>query len=647
MAKKEVEKNKQIEIYEKTDYSNQDFTDLIKQVNSEYQLSYDAQKPKWDKWTIRLKIYNNQKKDKEAIGDPLLFKIHQTVLASLYDDKLSVDFLAREDGDQETAENLNALAVFDYDEMEKEITDYFWNWDATFFGRGFVKLLEYDSITKTPIPENLDPMSLLHDPRASSVNGDKKGRGSCRFIGYYFQATKWELETTGNYFNLNKLKTDTSINDPQQEAKRARNEAAGLNYDTKKEQLEGENQGYNLLEWFTMKKGKLVLVTLANNRSLVVGYKILWTNKDQTRRYIPIEDRVIYPVPFNWDSVSVPDMVEDKQRARAAIQNLTLQGIKCGLYPMYLYDRTRIKNRSDLTKFQFNKTIPVDGDIGGAVAEVPRQTVKNDTTWILNELDAAAQGATATPDIQQGNITKVQRTATELSLAAKGVDTRYSLSAKIFGWSEKRFWRQWYNLYKKHFNEKIDKKIIRIKGINTVFRPLLRDNIISRVDPDIKIESTVISEAKDLANLQKFSNLLAHILQDPNANRKYALKKYAKLSGLRQDEINKIFPKSIDEWEAEKENENLNKNKPAEIRMSQNHDLHLEIHEAANPTASTEAHILAHKIALLIGREQPEILPEQKLASAQEQQSLQQKMLTGQSQPKPDFNTPRTLQSVR
>jgi hypothetical protein len=54
----------------------------------------------------------------------LLFTIHQTVLASLYSDRLSVEFNGREEGDEETAENLNSLANYDYDEMEKDSIDY-------------------------------------------------------------------------------------------------------------------------------------------------------------------------------------------------------------------------------------------------------------------------------------------------------------------------------------------------------------------------------------------------------------------------------------------------------------------------------------------------------------------------------------------
>ena len=77
---------------EEEDYSNRDFSDLIEQVNSEYTQAWDYIKPKWDEWALRLKLYNNQKRDKEAVGDNTLFTIFQTVLASLYSDQLTASF---------------------------------------------------------------------------------------------------------------------------------------------------------------------------------------------------------------------------------------------------------------------------------------------------------------------------------------------------------------------------------------------------------------------------------------------------------------------------------------------------------------------------------------------------------------------------
>ena len=100
----------------------------------------EAQK---DEWEVRLRLYNNQKRDKKAVGDTTLFTVHQTILASLYVDRLDATWSAKESGDEEVAENLNALVENDYDDMEKDISDYDWDWDTLFFGRGLCNLEEY------------------------------------------------------------------------------------------------------------------------------------------------------------------------------------------------------------------------------------------------------------------------------------------------------------------------------------------------------------------------------------------------------------------------------------------------------------------------------------------------------------------------
>lgn len=104
----------------------------------------------------------------------------------------------------------------------------------------------------------------------------------------------------------------------------------------------------------------------------------------------------------------------------------------------------------------------------GALADVaqPLQTrqVSNTVKFILDFLDASGQRALATPEIQQGQVTNERRTATELELIASKVDTRYSLTAKVFGWSEKKFWRQWYKIYDEYYSKDLDKKIARIEG---------------------------------------------------------------------------------------------------------------------------------------------------------------------------------------
>lgn len=591
--------------------AKKDWKALIEQVQSEYTLGWWFMKPKWDEWALRLKLYNNQKRDKSAVGDPILFTIHQTVLASLYDDRLMATFEPREQGDDETAENLNNMAEFDYDEMQKDIVDYTWDWDASFFGRGLVALMEFNREAKCPVPENWDPMVTIRDPRAKSVNGDMKGRGAAKFLGREIRLTKDEMKDAGIYFDYENLKADsTDINSLIDRNEQLRQEAQGYANVTRfSGELKGDNATYRLLEWFTHYQGKLVLVTLADNRKKVVRYTVI------KGKNIPILDRSLYPIANDWDGVSIPDLVEDKQRARAKLTNLGIKIAEAGLNSGYMFDTTRIKNRADLN-IEVNKFIGVDGNPTNAIVEIPRSQIKSDVGFILNTLDVAAQKATATPDIQQGQASGDKRTATELNIVNQKVDTRYSLSAKIFGWSEKRFWQQWYFLYKEYFEAGIDEKTIRISGVmGATFRPLRRENIVAQVDPDVKIESRVLSDAKRYNELQIVRGYVQMLAMNPDANLRAALKYVGKLSGLKKDVIDMFLPPTIDEMIATDENVKLEKNEIVMVQATDDHIMHLEIHNKLSDTPAKFAHINAHKRAMLVKKVNPSIFPAQPSAT--------------------------------
>ena len=279
----------------------------------------------------------------------------------------------------------------------------------------------------------------------------------------------------------------------------ARVQAQGLQTTTSRMELEenlGANAQYDITLWnthFEMEGAvKKVKVWLANERTKVIGLQVVKTD------YWPIIDRPLYPTSHDWDGTSIPDLVEDKQRARAVAQNLGLDAMRADLYPMYIYDSNKITNRKDL-EFDFNKFVPIDAQnksVGDAIMPLSKARPNMDLlNFIYTSLDVSAQKATATPELQQGAMSSQQRTLGELNLIASKVDTRYSLSAKVFGWSEKRFWLQWYRLYKDNFTENIDKKVLRLVGaFGAKWRPLGKDNIIAKVDPDVKIESQVLSQ---------------------------------------------------------------------------------------------------------------------------------------------------------
>lgn len=626
----------------KKETSKEDYSDLIKQIQLEYSLCWENQQSKIQVGLERLALYNNQKRDKNLVGDPLLFTVHQTVLASLYNDDLEVEFIGREEGDDETADNLTATAKYDFERMDKSTLDYYWIWDASFFGRGIMKLFEFNRDKKfnCPIPELFDPMTFLHDPKAISIFGDLKGRKSMRFGGREIELTRMELKEEKGYFDIEDVKSGEEVNSLVKNANEARNKAAGLD-DIKNvsEKDLGNSEIVNCLDWYTYYKGEKVNVILANGKSKVI--KITKTGDT-----FGLIDRPMYPNSHSWDGVSVPDLIEDKQRHRSVILNLALQGMKSDMYPSYLYDETRVKNKADLLSLRLNKYIGVDGDgdIRGAVAPINKSSYSQAmANWILNILDASVQKATATPDMQQGQLSDQKRTASELNLVASKVDTRYSLSAKIFGWSERAFWRQWYNLYKEHLSSGIDEKVVRIAGsMGNKFRKLTKENLISTVDPDIKIESRTVAENMRIKDRMLLNNYAVNVFNSPNAvGKKYLERKMAKLNGLQPDEINIIYPPSIDEMVAQDENDKyLSLNKLTEVKPKDNDLEHLQIHSKASETAAKAAHIHAHKVQLMLKKTNPEIFGETQKQNNQATNTQTQTTTPKQTTPQPTNPSP-------
>lgn len=594
-----------------TKLEDRDFKPLIDQIEKEYQIAFSHMIGKWDTWEVRLKLYNNQKRDKSAVGDPLIFTIHQSVLASLYNDQLVATFEAREEGDRDRAEQLMPLAEFDYDEMDKDIIDYEWDWDASFFGVGYCLLMEFLKDYNVPSPEVLDPMVTYVDPSAKSIQGiGKMNRGAAQFFGWEGQTTVRQIKDAGVYFGYKNIKQQGAVDPTRSRIDRnhdARNEASGM--DSVRVQsygLIGDNKQINVLNWFTWYRGKLVFVTLCENRTKVIRYEVL---KD--RRTIPVIDRYLFPISHQMQGVSIPDLVEDKQRARSVLQNYALRVAKSSVTPRYIYNSNKIKNKRDLDE-ELNKHIGIDGDPSNAIVPVQTAHVTQDVQFILDVLDTASQRATATPEQQQGIPTDQRRTLGELQLVNQGVDARYSLGARIFGWSERRFWQEWYLLYKQYMAEVVDEKVVRIAGAGgTSWKKLTRANIVTNRDPDIKITAKSVADAKRLAEHTAFRQYVGDVVSmDPNANMRYALKELGRRQGIRGDVIEHLLPPDVNEMQAEDENNTLSNDDMVEVLPTDQDAIHLIVHEMASDTPAKYAHMQAHKRAMLLKKLKPELFPD-------------------------------------
>ena len=121
--------------------------------------------------------------------------------------------------------------------------------------------------------------------------------------------------------------------------------------------------------------------------------------------------------------------------------------------------------------------------------------------------------------------------------------------------------------------------------------------------------SRIVSDAKKERDLARFGQFTGLVLQDPENNRRFAFKKLCKLSGLNREEIDMMFPPTIDEIQAEKENEVLNDKKLPKIGVRDDHKVHMDIHAKADQNPATLAHMRAHERQMITRRNRPDLFP--------------------------------------
>src|ERR1044071_6209871 len=188
-----------------TEYLGLQLKEVSEQIMDEIKVFEKHVRPWREQKRKYLKLYINQRKNPKKVGDTLMFSTHQTILASLYKDRLDAEWMWREEEDVDRAEELNAVWEFDYDEMGKPQHDYDKFWDASFFGIAVEDWSHFDRDSLTPIPDLWDPLTILFDPKATSINGNRLGRGASRGIYREIIRTRQEMDDHGGFFNLDKL----------------------------------------------------------------------------------------------------------------------------------------------------------------------------------------------------------------------------------------------------------------------------------------------------------------------------------------------------------------------------------------------------------------------------------------------------------
>ena len=108
-------------------------TDIISQVSSEYERGYRFVVSKREIFETDLRLFNNQKKNKDKIGDTTLFNVHSALMARSYVDRPQSKFVSTKVGRDYVVKNLNATLEEDFNEQDIEILKYQRDWDKFFY----------------------------------------------------------------------------------------------------------------------------------------------------------------------------------------------------------------------------------------------------------------------------------------------------------------------------------------------------------------------------------------------------------------------------------------------------------------------------------------------------------------------------------
>ncbi len=597
----------------KLELSKEDEKKLLKQISGEYSFATKGLKLWIDKNLRRLKLYNNQTRGDQFVGEPLIYSHMDTWMSALFNDRMDQVFAPNETGDIPTAENLTNMAKYDYELMGMDELNRDQGWDTLFFAYGLKDWLEFDYKKKCPSPYVLDPLTFYYDTLGTSIDGNASGKGGMRFLGWdiymnQLDVLKNPLLGEDGLAQLKKCRKDDK-GVTADKARRERMEAMGGSYEHLDEDL-NDNSVYGTIHWRTTWNGKKIAVYLTSDQKYLLGACELPYDKDTGYTTWWVAAKKYSPQPHQFKGVSLTDLLEDKQRKKAELVNDMFKLARATVFGSYAYDKSAIDNGVDLA-FGYDKWIPTNGNPNLAIAPI-RKDVPNSALIdnALNYIDLSAQKASATSELQQGVQSKDSRTASELNLMAQMTQTRYSLVAKSFAQGDRDDWRLWYLSYKLNFEDGLGKKIVRIGGSGyKIFRPLNKKDIVCKIDPDVHVDSVELTRAKKQREYSMFSQAFGVVINDPAGDRRAGERHLLYLSGLERETVDSLLPPTPDEIIAREQNDLINQGKEPEFLTNENHVVHIRIHMEAMEGAIKENHIKTHIQAMKLIQENPALSP--------------------------------------
>jgi len=585
-------------------------SDKLSQINFEYEEGRSFLENKKLRWVDQLKLMNNLNRGDESIASTMLFSYFNRVHSNLYEPKLQVKFEPNQDGEMSNVASLNKLATADFQEMNMELIEYDWTWDACFFARGYCETLVFDKKRKLMIPNVLNPLMFGYDPYFSKPQDWR----------YYW---KWITRSGSQINNLIKKKVITGIKDckdiesgmdPQVwNYKVLRERARDVNSQGDTSSVpKPQNDVYQILEIASVFDGKKYITWVDRAMTKILREDMLELNDDpdnEGESKWPLVVREVFREPHSSVPISVPDLIEDKHRAKNVILNLAYIAAKDEATPIFVYKEGKITNPSQLMQRQIMQHISVDEDASTEDAILPLKknaALSNSTLSMLNILGDEAAGAVGTMQITPP-VSKGKKTATGEAIQQQVADLTASLQSKIIGASEKEFWTHWYQRYVNNAKDG-DVKLISVTNSQfTTFEQIQLKDIKTELPPKAIVFSSREAAFKETAERRELAQQFGVLQSSLPPERMNMFLKYVwfpKFETFDKETIDLVFPKTQDELKAEMENEMIGDGVLPPIDEGDNHEIHLYIHSRVKNNPEKWAHYLAHEKLLSIQQKQ-------------------------------------------
>lgn len=593
--------------------------DELQKISDNYLESFNFLQARKKRQANQLKLLSNLRKGDANIAATLMLTLFDRVMSSIYDDKIQVKFAPSQGITQDQINAYNILAQSDYQEMSKPKLDYDWCWDTLFFGRGYMETIRFDKKKKIMQPHVINPLNFGYDPYFENVQ-------DWRYYWKWKSVSKMELKALQAAGVLEKgLRIEdlpTGMESYLWEYKVIRDQAReGIQPPIQP----AENDIYQVLEHYGYdKEGNKTVFWVDKNFSKIIyrkkldlkdGEEIIMPDGKSVSMASkwPIVVKEAFRIPHSSIPVSVADLLEDKHRAKSVLLNLAYIAAKDQANPLYLYNPDKVDDVAQFLARQVNQHIPVS-DVVDAVAPLNKaSTMSPDLQAFIQYLDSEAEEPVGAgkPMSTPGGATS--QTATQASLDQQLNDMAQSLQSKVMQFGEAEFWSHWFHRYAAHAGELKEKtaNIIGVKGVDSTIIDL--NTFRADFPPGVLVYSAKEAEYKDLVKRRDYMELYPSLMAslDPEGLRNFNKHVFFPLFLQDPSLIDIMFPKTLDEINAEAENEQLKEGLMPDVLETDDHTTHIYTHMMVMPkTWSTWLHLQWHQ-QLLAEQKQKEMEAQQ------------------------------------